>query len=283
MKDDWNQTCNVMLRGLGWYIGFALDYAGYNCDEYIFANDSKADVLGAIQASINKDVPVLALFGKIYQWVLITGYDDDGTLYGYDGSQGYWGKPVAQPAGYDADGLFIMPDWYEKGGHAFVLGAKKVPSVTLQEVFLRGINIMESMQAAKYYSNTVDFMRNDANFESLDDEGLLQMRRRISAWIGQPVDLRAMLGYAVNPLRAGKEPNREIVALGEVNRLCWAMHDVLWIAWRAIGEYMDGDELEWARGLKNKTIRRTIADCFAFVRDHDEMMLEALKNGFLDG
>ena len=28
------------------------------------------------------------------------------------------------------------------------------------------------------------------------------------------------------------------------------------------------------------TIRRMIADCFAFVRDHDEQMLEALKEGF---
>ena len=80
------------------------------------------------------------------------------------------------------------------------------------------------------------------------------MRDRISRWIGQPIDQRAVLGSAVNPLRAGKEPNREIVAYNEVNRLCWTIHDVLWVAWRGIGE--------------------------AFVRDHDAYMLNELKRGF---
>ena len=280
MNNDWNQTCNVMLREFDWYIGFAMDYAGYDYDELIFHGDNKEKAWNEIKASIDRDVPVLALFGRIYQWVLITGYDDAGTLYGLDGSQGYWGEQLAATAGYDENGLFIMPDWYEKGGHAFVLGAKKEPTVTLQDVFKRGIKIMESMQEKKYYSNTVDFMLNDANFDNLSDDELLKMRDRISAWIGQPIDQRAMLGWAMNPLRIGKEPSKKTIAFNEVNRLCWTMHDVLWIAWRGIGEYMDGDKLEWARGLKNKTIRRMLAGCFAFVRDHDEFMLEELKKGF---
>jgi len=283
MKADWNQTCNVMLREFDWYIGFAFDYAGYDFEEYIFPDNNRDLIFNEIKSSIDKDIPVLALFGRLYQWVLITGYDDNGTLYGFDGSQGYWGKPVAKPTGYDENGLFIMPDWYEKGGHAFTLGAKKKPVVTIQDVFRRGIKIMESMKDKKYYSNTVDFMLNDANFDILSDDELLTMRDRISAWIGQPIDQRAMLGSAMNPLRIGKEPNQEIVAFNAVNRLCWTSHDVLWIAWRGIGEYMGGDKLDWARGLKNKTIRRMIADCFAFVRDHDDFMLDELKNGFQDG
>ena len=281
MKTDWNQTCNVMLREFDWYIGFALDYAGYDFNEYIFpdSNTNKKYIFDEIKSSIDKDIPVLALFGKLYQWVLITGYDDDGNLYGFDGSQGYWGKPVAEPAGYDENGLFIMPDWYEKGGHAFILGTKKTPSVTIQDIFKRGIIIMESMIAKNYYGNSVEYMMNDANFEDLNDDGLIKMRDRISVWIGQPIDQRAMLGYAVNPLKAGieKEPVKEILAFTEINRLCWTMHDVLWIAWRGIGEYMGGDKLDWARGLKNKTIRRMIADCIAFVRDHDEYMLKAMR------
>jgi len=39
-------------------------------------------------------------------------------------------------------------------------------------------------------------------------------------------------------------------------------------------------KIVWARGLKNKTIRRMIADCFAFVRDRDEYMQDELKKGF---
>ena len=280
MGSDWNQTCNVLLREFDWYIGFSMDYAGYDFEEFIFRADDKAQIFNRIKASIDKDVPVLALFGNVYQWVLVTGYDDDGVLYGLDGSQGYWGKPTAEPTGYDENGLFIMPDWYEKGGHAFVLGAKKAPSVTMQDVFKRGIKIMGSMMGKGYYSHSVDFMRDDAKFENLTDEELLRMRDRIARWIGQPIDQRAMLGSAMNPLRKGKEPSKEVLAFNEVNRLCWTCHDVLWIAWRGIGEYMDGEKLDWARGLQNKTIRHMIADCFAFVRDHDEHMLEVLRAAF---
>ena len=283
MKTSWNQTCNVMLREFDWYIGFTMDYAGYDYEELIFPDNNKDAVFSKIKSSIDNDIPVLALFGRLYQWVLITGYDDDGSLYGYDGSKGYWGKPIPEPTGYDENGLFIMTDWYEKAGHAFILGAKKEPTVTLQDVFKRGIRVMESMKEKKYYSNTVDFMLNDANFDNLTDDELLKMRDRISAWIGQPIDQRAMLGSAMNPLKANKEPCKELIALNEVNRLCWTMHDVLWIAWRGVGEYMGGDKLDWAKGLKNKTIRRMIADCFAFVRDHDEFMLEELKKGFALG
>jgi hypothetical protein len=279
MKDDWNQTCNVMLREFDWYIGFTMDYAGYDYEELIFPDNNKDVVFSKIKSSIDKDIPVLALFGRLYQWVLITGYDDDGALYGLNGSQGYWGKPIPEPTGYDENGLFIMSDWYEKAGHAFILGEKKEPTVTIQDVFKRGIKIMESMKEKRFYGNTVEYMLNDANFENLTDEELLKMRDRISAWIGQPIDQRAMLGSAMNPLRTSKEPNKEIVAFNEVNRLCWTMHDVLWIAWRGVGEYMGGDKLDWAKGLENKTIRRMIADCFAFVRDHDEYMLDELKKG----
>ena len=282
MKDDWNQTCNVMLREFDWYIGFAFDYAGYDFDEFIFSEHNKDSLLSNIKASIDKGIPVLALFGKKYQWVLVTGYDDNGILYGLDGSQGYWTKPFAEPSSYDEKGLFIMPDWYEKGGHVFILGEKKKTIITLQDVFHRGIKIMESMREAGYFSNTVDFMMNDENFDNLNDDELLKIRDRISGWIGQPIDLRAMLGSAMNPLRIGKSLNKEIMAFNEVHRLCWTSHDVLWIAWRAIGEYMNGDRLKWARGLKNKTIRHMIADCFALVRDHDEYILNALRESFGD-
>ena len=285
MKEGWEHTSYKLLREIDYYVKPPMDFAGYDFEE-INLPDKKENVFPKIKASIDKDIPVLMIIDielescEFYQWVLITGYDDDRVLYGLDGSRGYWGKSLAKPAGYDENGLFIMPDWHEKKGHLFILGEKKNPAITIQDAFKRGIKIMESMKEKKYYSNTVDFMLNDANFDNLSDADLLKTRDRISTWIGQPIDQRAMLGSAMNPLRAGKEPDKEIVAFNEVNRLCWTMHDALWIAWRAIGEYMGGDKIDWAKGLKNKTIRRALADCFAFVRDHDEYMLEELRKGF---
>jgi len=285
MTEGWEHTGYKLLREIDYYTGVCMAYAGYEFEELSLPGERES-CFAKIKASIDRDIPLLMIIDteleshEYYQWVLITGYDGDGILYGFDGLQGYWGKSYAEPAGYDENGLFIMPDWDKKKAHIFILGAKKEPAITLQDVFKRGIKILESVIAKKYYNNTVDFMLNDANFENLTDDELLAMRDRISCWIGQPIDQRAMLGSAMNPLRIGKKPDKEIVAFNEVNRLCWTSHEVLWIAWLGIGEYMAGDKLEWAKGLKNKTIRRMIADCFAFVRNSDEYMLEELKKGF---
>ncbi len=281
MSRDWNQTCNILLREIDWYIGFTMDYAGYDFEELIFPSGIKKDeAFNKIKASIDKDIPILALFGRTYGWVLVTGYDGDGVLYGLDGSQGYWGKPYEKPAGYDETGLFIMPDWYEKAGHAFILGDKKESSVTMQDVFKHGIKIMETLKEKNYLRNSVNFMRNDSNFESLTDEELIKMRDRISCWIGQLIDQRAMLGYAVEPLREGTELNKETLCLNRIHELFCETHDVLWVPWKGIGEFMEGDRLEWAKGLKNKAIRNMIADCFELVCNNDDKILDYLKQGF---
>ena len=78
----------------------------------------------------------------------------------------------------------------------------------------------------------------------------------------------------MDPLLAQAEPSARTEALNAVRGLCWTTHDVLWVAWKAIGEYMAGAPIEWAGGLKNKTIRNV-------VKRHDEMILEHLKKGFL--
>ncbi len=281
MNEAWQQTCNVILRQFDWYIGFTMDFAGYDFEELMPRTGlSKEMVFGKIKSSVDKDIPVLALFGNKYNWVLIIGYDDDGALYGLDGSQGYWGKtPQLEPSGYDENGLFIMPDWYEKLTHAFILTNKKDITVTIQDVFSRAIRIMESMKEKGYYRNSVDFMRNDSNFDSLSDDELLKMRDRISAWIGQPIDQRAMTGSAMKSLTTG-DLTKETLTLHHIHELLWRTHDVLWIAWKGIGEFMGGDKLEWARGLKNKTIRNMIADCFEMVANNDDMILDYLKEGF---
>ena len=140
---------------------------------------------------------------------------------------------------------------------------------------------MERMQEKAFYENSTAFMREDSHFTGCTDEELLRLRDRISQWIGQAIDQRAVLGWAMDPLLAQAEPSARTEALNAVRGLCWTTHDVLWVAWKAIGEYMAGAPIEWAGGLKNKTIRNVIADCFEIVKRHDEMILEHLKKGFL--
>jgi hypothetical protein len=278
MSEEWDITCQKLLREFDYYVGFTMDFAGYEFDE-VQAPETEESIFAKIKDSIDRDIPVLIQFTNQYQWVVVSGYDDTKTLYGYDGSQGYWGKSPAEPAGYE-DGLFILPDWYDKLAHAFILGKKKNPGVIIDDVFRRGIQIMERMQERGYYKNSVAFMRNDDNFRDLSDEQLLHLRSRISKWIGQPIDQRAVLGWSMNPLRQGKELNNKMVAFHAVHGLSWTTHDVLWIAWKAIGEYMGGELLDWAKGLQSKIVRNAIADCFDMVCRHDEDILSNLKEAF---
>ncbi len=279
MADGWELACQKILREFDYYVGFTMDFAGYDFEE-VQAPESKQSIFMKIKASIDRDVPVLMQLAHRYQWVLITGYDDETQrIYGLDGSEGYWGPSPAKPAGYE-DGLFVLPDWYEKMAHAFLLGKKRQPGVTAWDALRRGIQIMERMREKGYFSNSLAFMRDDARFDGLSDAALLAMRERIAQWIGQPIDQRAMMGYGLKHLHAQHDLADKAAAVSMASGLCWVMHDVLWIAWNAIGEFKPGERIDWAKGLENKTIRGAVSDSIDFVVRHDDFLLERLKEAF---
>lgn len=280
MTNNWDFTSQVLLNEFDDYIDFTMDFAGYEYEK-IQRPESKSSIYEKIKASIDRDVPVLIQFKHLLQWVLVTGYDDKNkSILGFDGSQGYWGASCAEPEDYE-DNLFVMSDWYEKLACAYIVGVKKESKVGIRDVFKRGKQIMQVMNDEKYYQKSVAYIRNKSNFEDLNDEELLELRNRISRWIGQPIDIRAMMGLAMNPLKNDESFSRdEAITFHKINGLCWTIHDVLWIAWFAIGEYKGGEKLEWARGLLNPVIRNTVADCMDFVVRHDEMILDAIIENF---
>lgn len=275
MGFPWDYTCQNILREFDYYVGFTMDYAGYEFEE-VQTPESEEDIFHKIKKSIDCDIPVIIQFTKAYQWVVITGYDENKNLYGLDGSKGYWGESPAEPFAYEEE-LFILSDWYDKMAHAFILGKKKEINLSIEDVFTRGIRIMEFMQQRNYFKNSVSFMRDNDKFSNLDENQLLLMRSRISMWIGQPIDQRAVLGWSMNNLIKHTKDTNKLIAYNRIHSLCWISHDVLWIAWKAIGEFMGGEPLEWAKSLQLKVVRNMIADCFDIVCRGDEGILRQLK------
>ena len=100
-----------------------MDYAGYDYEDLVFPDDNKVAIFEKIKVSIDKDTPVLALFGRLYQWILITGYDENG--------------------------LSLCPTG-TKSRTRLCIRSKKEPTVTIQNVFKRGIKIMESMKKKSF-------------------------------------------------------------------------------------------------------------------------------------
>ena len=278
MKESWDYTSQLLLREFDDYFDFTMNFAGYDYEK-LQTSTGRQVIFNRIKESIDENVPVLVQLKRKLQWILVTGYDEDKIL-GLDGSQSYWGMSPAEPDSYE-NGLFIMSGWYEKLSSVYILGEKKEPTKDIRDVMTRGKKIMQAMKNKKYYQNSVAYMRDESNFKNLSDERWLSIRDRVAKWIGHPIDIRAMTGSAMNPLKNDDAFSKnEAIALHKIHGLCWTVHDVLWIAWFAIGEYKGGDKLGWAKGLQNPVIRNTVADCMDFVCRHDDMMLSALKDAF---
>ena len=119
---------------------------------------------------------------------------------------GIRGASPAEPSGYEGE-LLCCPIGLTSFAHAFVLGKRKEPGLTVDDIIRRGIRIMERMQEKAFYENSTAFMREDSHFTGCTDEELLRLRDRISQWIGQAIDQRAVLGWAMDPLFAQAEPS----------------------------------------------------------------------------
>ena len=275
MADGWELASQKQLRAFDDYVGFAMDYAGYDFEE-VNAPESRAEIFAKIVASIDRGIPALLQLTHRCQWVLVTGYDDAGALYGLDGSSGYWGPSPALPDRYE-DGHFVLTDWYAKLAHAFILGPKRAPGVTLDDALARGARILAWSRERGGFANTLAFLQDDAAVQNLDDAALTDLCMRLREWIGQPIDMRATLGWATNPMRLGQPPSRRTRALDAVHQLCWTTHDVLWIAWHLVGMYLPGEAEAWAQGLRDPAKRRALADCVDIVCRHDEGILEQLR------
>ena len=145
LDSRWDITSQKLLREFDYYIGFTMDFAGYEFEE-VQAPETKDSIFAKIKDSIDKDIPVIMQLIKEYQWVVVTGYDEKKLLYGLENSLDFFGDAPVESGDYE-DELFILPDWYEKMAHAFILGNKKNTSVTIDDVHYRGIRIIESMQS----------------------------------------------------------------------------------------------------------------------------------------
>jgi len=295
MSKSWDTTVNNMSEEFDDYIKFTMDFAGYNYEalerikgkeidfsdietskEYAeWVKNDKAKIFTKIKTSVGKNKPVLFQLNEMVgHWMIIIGYDDDNmTLYGYDGSFGYWGKNPINSCEYE-DKYFFTNNWYEYLNKIVIFGDRKEPSLDMKAVYSRASKIMQEMQEKKYFQNSHAFMMDDSNFVGKSLDELITIKKNISQWIGLPIDMRSVLCWHINV----KQSDPWYYYLKAIDSYCCGTHDILWIAWRAIGEYMDGEEKYWARGLENKIVRRAIADVIEIVAKNDVLILERLKD-----
>ena len=92
MACSWELTSQKLLQEFDYYIEVVMDFAGYEFDKLDGGQESAFE---KIKASIDRKIPVLMQLKKECQWVLVTGYDEEGTLYGLMALRGI-GEPRPQ-------------------------------------------------------------------------------------------------------------------------------------------------------------------------------------------
>lgn len=231
----WGPNTNKLLEENDDYVKFTMGFAGYTYERFNKKTD-KETIFNAIKRSIDSDRPVLINFGLYYDWFPVTGYDDEtGRLYGYDSLQDSWDKyPAAE--GYE-DGLFYLSRWYEEMTEVIVITGKTEQSATYDDVFQRMIYILESMLENGYFKRSVDFLRNNVNFENYDDKQYRQLAQRIEMFIGLPMDQRNVTKLCFNNLAQNKSLQDKWQYFKHISSLYQNTLDICWIAWRMVGAF----------------------------------------------
>ena len=264
------------------YIKFTMGFAGYSYERHN-KSAGKTMVFAGIKKSIDADRPVLMSFGQHYDWCVIVGYDDqNGTLYGLDnaGAGEYYWKD--KPGAYEG-GLFVTNHWYETMAEAVIVTGKTTPTVTYDDVFRRMINILETMEKTGYVQHSVDYLRNNANFEGYDDRKYLELAGRVHALLALLIDQRAWVSTFFTNLAKAEVFKDKAQYFRHIAALYGCNKDFCWIAWNMVGaegffKKTPGMKQEdCAKLLPSPIYRRAIADVIRVVIGNDRYVLDCLR------
>lgn len=264
-------------------VDFLMGYSGYTYKSYN-KTEEKEFIFNEIKKSINQGIPVIFRYEPIYMYVLITGYNDENmSLYGYDGT---WDCSFMQPAPDSYENrLFCASNWYESMECMFILGERCEPSVTLDNVIARNVQIMKPAFEEKYYDKAVEYILNDDNFKD-ENNNLATQAQLISSFIDYSIGGRSAvswymflcLGYGADYLYY--PPDSECdekykKAFDRIAGCCCDLHEISWVAWRGVGTHEEkGNEI--IRRLADPFYRKMLAGLIRLIGMKDKQIYETL-------
>ncbi len=265
-----------MLEKCGDYIDFIFRYAGYAYAS-LGAGTPQDTLFAAIKDSIDRGMPVLMQYEANELWLLVTGYDDEMLLYGYDGGgyADYYAKMQPAPDRYDGK-LFCAGNWYKAMKRVVVVGDKCVPTVTLDEVIARNAAFMKPIFADDYYEKAAKHIMHDDNYRD-EGENLRRQAQQINDFIGVPIGGRSIVSWFLfHQLdHACDVKYREM--FGRIAGCCCDIHEICWVAWRAVGAYERAPE-RFISKLADPLYRKMLAGVVRLVGYKDHHIYESLRD-----
>ncbi len=265
-----------MLGRGGNYLDLAFGYAGYRYHSLDVATD-RAAVFAEIRDSIDRGLPVLMQYEAEQLWLLVTGYGDDLTLYGYDGGSyaDYYRKMLPSPDGYEGK-LFRSTNWVDAVRRVVIVEGPCAPTISLDDVIARNASLMQPIFDGDFYGRAVDYLLNDDHFRD-DGANLRTQAKLIDDFIGVPIGGRSIVSWFLFDQLAGNCEQRRRQMFARVAGCCCDIHEICWVAWRGVGCYEREPARFWTK-LADPLYRKMLAGVVALVGYKDRHVHEALRD-----
>jgi len=149
----------------------------------------KGDIFAAVCASIDAGFPVLMKLGTGPDWHVVTGYDENGTLYGLDSHNHFDHtmrptRAVVASQSYTDGGLFILPDWFSHVQTAVVITGRAAKTVTFHNILARLVQTLEHPVHGRLERDIM------SRLDAVTTENALETAQWLLAKVGFPIEAR---------------------------------------------------------------------------------------------
>jgi len=265
----------IKAVGLSDYVDFSMHYAGLSYQE-TRGSAGEAALYERIVSSINRNMPVLmeALKG----WCIVTGFDNAGRLYGYDGAR------ADRPAVLEVDqhlenGLFAVTKWYEQTERIVVVGGQTAPTAHDADVFARMSRIIDAMQSGNYDAALVSSLEDDRRFGSLSPKEVQHLYRLTTSYCDHHASTRAELCWAFDVANHhfGEQTERQRTLMRCICGLFAFTHDLCWNVFRSLGDESYGARDEDIGDFVDPGKRKRIAHWVRLIASNEPKVSVYLK------
>jgi hypothetical protein len=283
--DSEYQTMPGWFRNWRWpdsFFAIIFGYAGLSWKR-LPAGTGKDAVCSAVRASVDAGIPILMKLGFGPDWHVVSGYDENGTLYGLDSHKHFDHtmrptRDVVAAQGYTDDGLFILNDWFTHFQDAIIITGRADQTVSYREILGRVIQALEHPAHGRLANELT------ARLDAVTPDNAWKTAQWLLSIVGFPIEARWHAAES-NLHHHCKNEKAKAKIFGMIRQYVFdreldATHGTCWKIWAQLGVGTgtgfalppDAGELLLKKGTQAELKR-----LFAIVFDNDRVVLDLLR------
>ena len=213
------------------YVEYTMGYAGFKYASFKKGEHSEESIYKQITASLDNDIPVLMETKN--GWCVVTGYDENRFMYGFDDK--YGGHRLSSDANEYWQDLFVLHNWHSVMERVVIYTGKQTPTITKKDIFSRISRIIDNMQARKYNEKLIEKLSDDEYFNSLTDDEQKILFKQTLNFLYFHVGRRAMMCWGMGEDSYPDNSDEDMNLRQSINGYMGNTHDWCWFVFRTLG------------------------------------------------